>query len=174
MIRKFTNIPKEAIYDVMDSPVGALRIIATDAGLHAIMWDVDTQELPFPKQMHPIIEETKRQLSEYFAGTRRAFDLPLAIDGTPFQKRVWQELAKIPYGETISYGEQARRIGDKNKARAVGCANGHNPLSIVIPCHRVIGASGKLTGFAGGLDKKSHLLELESNLVRHPRPDTFA
>jgi methylated-DNA-[protein]-cysteine S-methyltransferase len=105
--------------------------------------------------------EVRRQLGEYFAGERREFDLPLAPQGTPFERAVWAELAKIPFGETRSYGEIARTLGRPGAARAVGRANGANPLPIVVPCHRVIGADGSLTGFGGGLDVKSRLLELE-------------
>ena len=107
------------------------------------------------------LEEAARQLREYFAGQRTAFELPLAPDGTTFQKRVWRELQEIPYGETISYGELARRAGNAKASRAVGAANGANPIPIVIPCHRVIGANGKLTGFGGGLPIKEALLALE-------------
>jgi methylated-DNA-[protein]-cysteine S-methyltransferase len=106
-------------------------------------------------------DDVVTQLQEYFAGTRRQFDLPLAPEGTPFQQRVWRALLEIPYGETISYGELAGQIGQRNASRAVGLANGSNPLSIVIPCHRVIGANGKLTGYGGGLPNKERLLALE-------------
>lgn len=109
------------------------------------------------------IIKTKQQLNEYFDGKREMFNIPLAINGTDFQKQAWQELQKIPYGETISYGEQAQRIGDRKKARAMGMANGRNPISIIIPCHRVIGANGSLTGFGGGIDRKAYLLEMEQS-----------
>ena len=108
-------------------------------------------------------QQTKKQLEEYFKGKRRLFDVPVVIKGTDFQMQVWEELLKIPYAETISYGEQATRIGDKNKARAVGMANGFNPISILIPCHRVIGSNGHLVGFGGGLDKKAWLLTHEQS-----------
>ena len=101
------------------------------------------------------------QLTEYFAGTRRAFDLPMRLEGTPFQQRVWQELLEIPYGDTWSYGQLAKRIGNPNGSRAVGLANGQNPISILVPCHRVIGADGSLTGYGGGLERKSWLLAHE-------------
>jgi methylated-DNA-[protein]-cysteine S-methyltransferase len=104
---------------------------------------------------------TARQLSEYFAGTRREFDLPLRLDGTPFQQRVWRELVEIPYGETWSYGQLATRIGNPKASRAVGLANGQNPISILVPCHRVIGANGSLTGYGGGLERKRWLLSHE-------------
>lgn len=103
----------------------------------------------------------REQLAEYFAGRRREFDVPLKLHGTPFQQRVWQELVRIPFGETISYAELARRIGNRAACRAVGAANGRNPISILVPCHRVIGTSGKLTGYGGGLDNKQRLLVWE-------------
>ena len=107
------------------------------------------------------LDAWRTQLDEYFAGTRTRFDLPLRLHGTPFQVEVWEQLRRIPYGETISYGELARRVGNANASRAVGLANGQNPLPIVVPCHRVIGANGKLTGYGGGLPIKARLLELE-------------
>jgi methylated-DNA-[protein]-cysteine S-methyltransferase len=110
----------------------------------------------------PIFQQAATQLMEYFAHQRTAFSLPLAPTGTEFQKRVWAELEKIPYGQTISYGELARRIGNPQASRAVGLANGKNPISIIVPCHRVIGASGKLTGYGGGLSRKEALLALEA------------
>ncbi|MDR3671218.1 MAG: methylated-DNA--[protein]-cysteine S-methyltransferase [Holophaga sp.] len=113
-----------------------------------------------PEPLAPV----RRQLEEYFRGERRAFDLPLALRGTPFQLRVWAELQRIPYGATISYGELARRLGDPNLTRAVGAANGANPVSIIVPCHRVIGADGSLTGYGGGLENKRALLALEKGL----------
>ncbi|HYP39237.1 MAG TPA: methylated-DNA--[protein]-cysteine S-methyltransferase, partial [Chloroflexia bacterium] len=112
----------------------------------------------------PPFEEAKRQLSEYFSGTLTRFDLPLAPQGTQFQGRVWEELQKIPYGTTISYGELARRIGNANASRAVGLANGRNPISIIVPCHRVIGANGKLTGYGGGLPRKQARLAFEATV----------
>jgi methylated-DNA-[protein]-cysteine S-methyltransferase len=158
-------LPVDAMYDEMSSPVGTLTIIASIAGLHAILWsNLDREKILLSLRQsntEKIIAQTKNQLTEYFQGTRKTFDLPLAMQGTDFQRAVWNELINIPYGTTISYAEQAKRIGDKNKARAVGMANGLNPIPIVIPCHRVIGSQGKLVGFAGGLDKKSFLLNLE-------------
>jgi methylated-DNA-[protein]-cysteine S-methyltransferase len=110
---------------------------------------------------HPLLVEAERQLGEYFAGSRRRFDLKLDPEGTAFQKKVWQALLTIPFGETRSYGQIARQVGSPNAVRAVGAANGRNPISIVTPCHRVIGSTGKLTGFGGGLDAKAYLLALE-------------
>jgi methylated-DNA-[protein]-cysteine S-methyltransferase len=156
----------------IDSPVGELRLIASERGLRAILWgsedaariaSIDDAELV--EGTTPLLDEAVRQLEEYFAGTRREFDLPLDPLGTPFQQSAWMVLRSIPYGQTISYGQQASRLGDPNKARAVGAANGKNPLSIVVPCHRVIGSGGQLTGFAAGLDVKSWLLDHE----RQPR-----
>jgi methylated-DNA-[protein]-cysteine S-methyltransferase len=157
------------VYDQIDSPVGVLTMVGSNAGLHAILWDVQWAQKKYMSFLsdlksapdHLVIIQTKKQLEEYFQGKRKTFNLPLVISGTNFQKQVWHELLKIPYGQMISYGEQAARIGDANKARAVGAANGRNPISIVIPCHRVIGKKGGLTGFAGGLEKKAYLLDLE-------------
>ena len=118
--------------------------------------------------------ETKRQLAAYFAGQRTEFDLPLAPQGTEFQQKVWQELRRIPYGETLSYGALARRIGSPNASRAVGLANGRNPISIIVPCHRVIGASGKLTGYGGGLSRKEILLTLEAGAKQPEQASLFA
>jgi len=114
---------------------------------------------------NPILARAEIQLREYFSGKRTVFDIPLAPEGTEFRKLVWQQLAKIPYGQTISYGEQARRLGRPSAARAVGAANGKNPIGIIIPCHRVIGATGSLTGFAGGIESKRKLLALEADFV---------
>ena len=110
---------------------------------------------------HPVLVETERQLGEYFAGERRTFDVPLSFAGTDFQKRVWAALLAIPFGETRSYGEIADQLGAPGASRAVGAANGRNPISIIAPCHRVLGSNGKLTGFAGGLEAKAFLLDLE-------------
>ena len=161
--------PDGATYDVMNSPVGELIIITSPKGLHAILWDIDLKNPKYKKTINTLIKnknektilKTKKQLTEYFQGKRRTFDLPLVLNGTDFQMKAWRQLQKIPYAKTISYGEQAARIGDKKKARAVGMANGLNPISIIIPCHRVIGSNGKLVGFGGGLDKKAFLLALE-------------
>ena len=170
-IRTARLLPKDATYAEMNSPVGTLTLITSGAGLHAIFWDVDCDSLDYKKmiltltksQNDPIILETKKQLTEYFQGKRKVFDLPLVPQGTDFQIKAWQQLLKISYGSTISYGDQAEKMGNKNKARAVGMANRANPISIIIPCHRVIGCTGDLVGFAGGLDKKTYLLELEKN-----------
>jgi methylated-DNA-[protein]-cysteine S-methyltransferase len=152
----------------MDSPVGQLTIIATDAGLAAVLWegeDLPAVRVDASRQepAHPVVAETMRQLDEYFAGRRTSFALPLDVTGTPFQLKVWEALRTIPFGETRSYAEIAARIGRPRAVRAVGAANGRNPVSIVTPCHRVIGSTGKLTGFAAGLDTKARLLALEGS-----------
>lgn len=153
-------------YKTMKSPVGLLTLIAGERGLTAILWENDAParvriDTVCEDNTHAVLVETEKQLGEYFAGRRTDFSLPLDMHGTEFQKKVWQGLLSIPYGQTRSYGELARQIGQPTASRAVGAANGKNPISIVVPCHRVIGSSGKLTGFAGGLDVKEFLLNLE-------------
>lgn len=154
-------------YKHMSSPVGRLTLVATDNGLAAILWENDPpgrvrlNVAPETKD-HPVLVETERQLEEYFAGRRTEFALTLDPSGTAFQRRVWDALLTIPFGETRSYTQIARQIGHPTAMRAVGAANGRNPLSIVVPCHRVVGSTGALTGFAGGLDVKAYLLALES------------
>lgn len=152
---------------VMPSPVGALTLIASDLGLTAILWQDDNPNrvhLPAMQEdpTHPVLVETERQLNEYFAGTRTTFTMTLDFVGTEFQKKVWQALVAIPFGETRSYADIARDIGNPKAVRAVGAANGKNPISIIAPCHRVIGSNGKLTGFAGGLEVKAFLLKIET------------
>ena len=144
---------------VIDSPVGRLELAATDEALTRIEFGSE-DELRAPDD--PVLQETQRQLEEYFAGDRLAFDLPLAPQGTGFQRQVWAALLEIPYAETWSYARLARHIGLPTAFRAVGAANGQNPIPIVIPCHRVVGANGKLTGYGGGLPRKKLLLELEA------------
>ena len=151
---------------VVDSPVGALTIVASDDGLRAVLWpDDDPSRVRLAEATedpsHPVIAATAGQLAEYFDGERTDFDLPLDPVGTEFQRAAWEALRAIPYGTTVSYGEQAEQMGDRRKARAVGAANGRNPISIVVPCHRVVGSNGALTGFAGGTDVKAWLLEHE-------------
>lgn len=164
-MRRGLFLPIDAGYDVMNSPVGELTVITSSQGLHAILWDNDCSDKiisALNRSAHEkIMVATKKQLDEYFQGKRKKFDLPLVIKGTDFQMQVWKELLNIPYAQTISYGEQAEKVGNKNKARAVGMANGCNPISIVIPCHRVIGSNGDLVGFGGGIEKKKYLLALE-------------
>lgn len=160
----------------VDSPVGRLTLVAGEHGLRAVLWptekdgrvtlpdstaDVAASGSAAQPAVRQVLDDTAAQLREYFAGARREFDLPLDPHGTEFQRLAWQVLRTIPYGTTITYGEQASRLGDRNKSRAVGAANGRNPISIVVPCHRVVGSTGSLTGFAGGLDTKSWLLQFE-------------
>lgn len=158
-------------YKFVSTPVGQLKLVASDNGLVAILWENDSPrrvrlaELVQDDQQ-PLLLEAERQLEEYFAGRRQRFDIPLDMRGTPFQKNVWNALLAIPFGEKRSYGELAHKLGKPRASRAVGAANGRNPISIVVPCHRVIGASGKLTGFAGGLEVKAHLLNHETNGTR--------
>ena len=150
----------------MPSPVGRLTLVAGDAGLVAILWENDD-----PKRVRlgslaedendAVLGETERQLNAYFAGALKAFTIPLDFRGTDFQKRVWAALLTIPFGETRSYAEVARAIGKPTACRAVGAANGRNPISIIAPCHRVVGTDGRLTGFAGGLAAKEQILKLE-------------
>ena len=155
-------------YKLMPSPVGQLTLVARDGKLTAILWE---KERPNRVRLgtlqeasnSPILLETERQLKEYFAGARNRFELELDFAGTDFQKKVWQALLTIPFGETRSYSQIAAQIGNPKAVRAVGAANGRNPISIVAPCHRVIGASGGLTGFAGGLEAKQYLLALEDH-----------
>lgn len=153
-------------YKKCESPVGKLTLVANNEGLVAILWENDNPDrVPLepltPEQNHPVLLETERQLHDYFAGKRKAFDLNLDFKGTDFQKKVWSALLTIPFGETRTYAQIATQIGSPKAVRAVGAANGKNPISIVAPCHRVIGTSGKLTGFAGGLKNKAKLLDLE-------------
>lgn len=156
-------------FKTFPSPVGELKLVAGDDGLVAILWqddDPDRVRLARLEERpdHPVLVETGRQLSAYFRGARGSFDLPLDFRGTDFQKLVWAALLTIPFGETRSYGQIAQQIGRPSASRAVGAANGRNPISIVAPCHRVIGSGGALTGFAGGIAAKRYLLELEGRL----------
>jgi methylated-DNA-[protein]-cysteine S-methyltransferase len=156
------------IFKTAASPVGLLKVVASDAGLAAVLWENDDPHRvrlgPMVKATaHPILAETGRQLAAYFEGSLKAFNIPLDFKGTEFQKRVWAALLTIPFGETRSYGQIAYQIGHPTAARAVGAANGRNPISIFAPCHRVVGASGALTGFAGGLEAKRYLLDLEAS-----------
>ena len=151
------------------SPVGPLTAVATDHGLRAVLWPEDERiafdSTPVEAPGHPVLDAVEAQLGEYFAGDRVAFDVPLDLRGTDFQVSVWQALAEIPFGETSTYGDQAARIGRPKAARAVGAANGMNPVSIVLPCHRIVGKDGSLTGFAGGLDTKRFLLDHEQAIA---------
>ena len=159
-------------YKTMKSSVGRLKLIASERGLAAILWENDDPKrvrlAPLVEdENHPVLLEAERQLNDYFAGKLKKFSLRFDFAGTEFQKEVWRALAAIPFGETRSYGDIARQIGRPKAVRAVGAANGRNPISIIVPCHRVIGSNGKLTGFAGGLESKAFLLKTESEKV-HP------
>ncbi|HEX7673945.1 MAG TPA: methylated-DNA--[protein]-cysteine S-methyltransferase [Bdellovibrio sp.] len=154
-------------YKEMKSPVGRLKLISDDHALVAVLWENDPpMRVPLDEaahdKNHPVLVQAEDELNEYFAGTRTRFSVPLNPHGTDFQKSVWMQLRKIPYGETRSYKDLAVAIGNPSACRAVGAANGKNPLSIIVPCHRVIGSNGTLTGFAGGLEFKNYLLNLES------------
>ncbi len=157
-------------YIVAETPIGPLTVVSGDQGLRAVSFG---RTIP-PGVAHDLAQNTPvvAQLNEYFAGSRRDFDLTLDLDGTPFQQNVWQALLSIPYGETRSYGEIARAIGKPRAARAVGMANHENPVSIVVPCHRVIGHDGCLVGYGGGLDIKTALLELEGSSTPKERKTT--
>jgi len=169
-------------YKEIPSPVGELKLVASDAALIAVLWENDRPnrvklgELIL-KPNHPVLRKTEKQLAEYFAGKRTGFELALAPEGTAFQRRVWDALLEIPFGETTSYGAIAQRIGRPAASRAVGAANGRNPIAIIVPCHRVIGANGALTGFGGGLPAKTFLLTHERAIrpgKRSPAQLSFA
>ncbi|QNP39983.1 methylated-DNA--[protein]-cysteine S-methyltransferase [Lysobacter solisilvae (ex Woo and Kim 2020)] len=164
------------IYRRIDSPVGPLLIAGADDGVRLIEFHAPRHPVApgadWREGDHAVLRTLQQQLQEYFVGKRRRFELPLAPQGTDFQRQVWWELAGIPFGGTISYTELAQRVGRPTATRAVGAANGRNPLPIVLPCHRVIGADGSLTGFGGGLPTKQFLLQLEGALPREV--DLFA
>jgi methylated-DNA-[protein]-cysteine S-methyltransferase len=157
------------VYTRMESPVGSLLLAGDEAGLRSVSFETSNRADGVREDWvadGAALEEVERQLRAYFAGELREFDLELAPVGTEFQLRVWKALREIPYGQTISYGELARRVGNIKASRAVGLANGCNPIAIIVPCHRVIGSDGSLTGFGGGLRNKEILLELESGQGR--------
>jgi methylated-DNA-[protein]-cysteine S-methyltransferase len=155
------------VYKIVPSPIGNLKLVGSNKGLAAILWENDNPRRvrvrpDIEDDEHPVLLETERQLKEYFQGKRDSFSLKLDPLGTKFQNDVWQALLAIPYGETRSYAQIAKQLGNPRATHAVGAANERNPISIIVPCHRVIGSSGKLTGFAGGLEAKAHLLRLEN------------
>ena len=159
------------VFKIIPSPIGNLKLVGSDNGLAAILWENDNPQrvrvrTDAEDNRHPVLLEAERQLNEYFEGKRTSFSIGLDPMGTKFQNDVWRELSAIPFGETRSYRQIAQRLGNPRATRAVGAANGRNPIAIVVPCHRVIGSSGKLTGFAGGLEAKAHLLSLEGNSCR--------
>ena len=153
-------------YKFMTSPIGPLKLVASDRGLVGILWENDNPRRVRLTELveradHPVLVRAEKELNEYFTGMRSGFTVPLDMRGTPFQRQVWEALLGIPFGETRTYGQLALQLGNPKATRAVGAANGRNPIAILVPCHRVIGHSGKLTGFAGGLDAKAYLLKLE-------------
>jgi methylated-DNA-[protein]-cysteine S-methyltransferase len=157
-------------FKTVPSPVGELKLIASAAGLAAILWENDDPSRVrlsplIEDKTHPVLTEAERQIERYFAGKLKSFSIKLDLAGTEFQKQVWKALLTIPFGETRNYGQIAKQIGKPRAARAVGAASGRNPVCIIAPCHRVIGADGKLTGFAGGLKAKALLLELEAKMA---------
>ena len=161
----------QLVYMYMESPVGALKLVAHDQALVAVMWDNEDHKRVRLAELieniqHPLLLKVKQQLEQYFAGQRQQFNLPLDFQGTDFQQQVWRALLTIPYGETRRYKDIALQIGNEKAVRAVGAANGRNPISIIAPCHRVIGSGGALVGFAGGLDKKQILLSLEQGQIQ--------
>jgi methylated-DNA-[protein]-cysteine S-methyltransferase len=173
-------IAEQTATAIIDTPIGPLMLVATDRGLRAVMWPGEepgrvklevgggANDPIANKAAEAIVEAATEQLTEYFDGERTTFEVPLDPIGTDFQQTAWAALRTIPYGETISYGEQAARLGDRRKARAVGAANGRNPISIIVPCHRVVGSTGALVGFAGGLDTKAWLLDHELSVRWRP------
>jgi methylated-DNA-[protein]-cysteine S-methyltransferase len=162
-----------------DSPVGELALVASAEGLVAVLWPVDVRvplasvPVRVERATNSILASTATQLDEYFAGHRTNFDIPLVPEGTEFQREAWAALRLIPFGETRSYAQQAQTIGRPNAVRAIGAANGRNPISIIVPCHRVIGSNGSLTGFGGGLDAKSFLLNHERRVAGLVAPTLF-
>ena len=162
-------------YVDFETPIGRMRVVGDAERIDRVDLPRSAGRQPDPAwkegrgTLPAALAAARRQLTEYFAGKRRDFDLPLAAGGTPFQQRVWDALRRIPYGETISYGELARRIGKPTASRAVGAANGRNPIAIVVPCHRVIGADGTLIGYGGGLPVKEALLALERRIAAPSR-----
>lgn len=158
----------QIVWTCLESPLGPLRLVAAGGALRGVYLP-DQRRAPEPagheRADEPVLRRAREQLSEYFAGARRRFDLPLDPQGTPFQRAVWSALAEIDFGETRSYAALARALGRPSAARAVGAANGRNPVGIIVPCHRVIGSDAKLVGYAGGLDRKQWLLAHEARLV---------
>ena len=156
-------------YDFYESPHGQMLLIANDEGISGIYFD-GQKHLPRVESAwrrdagHALLRQAKRELAEYFGGERQRFETALAPDGTPFQRAVWKAISTVDFGKTISYGELARRAGSPGNARAAGAATGRNPISIIVPCHRIVGSNGSLTGYAGGLDRKRALLALESGI----------
>ena len=168
-MRAMKRFPADCVYQRITSPLGGLIVVVKPSELHAILWESDLENSSTANAMaalelvdhHELVTEVGVQLNQYFQRQRRNFQLPICFDGTAFQQGVWNTLLDIPYGKTCSYQAQAERMGGREKVRAVATANGANPISIVVPCHRVIGKNGSLTGYAGGLSAKQYLLDLE-------------
>jgi methylated-DNA-[protein]-cysteine S-methyltransferase len=160
------------VYKSMESAIGVLKLVGSDRGLAGVLWEHDDSLQQFgavaEDPRHPVLVQAQQQLDEYFSGSRKRFTVPLDFTGTEFQNKVWNALRTIPFGETRSYGAIAHQIGSSKAVRAVGAANGRNPIPIIVPCHRVIGADGTLTGFAGGLEIKARLLALEGRALTPP------
>lgn len=168
MAHETHHIPDDGrLWEMLESPIGVLLVVVSDTGVKRIDFvDHNTKSVlarNTARQQHPILKDALQQLTEYFNGSRTAFSLPLNLSGTEFQQQAWLALARIPYGHTMTYGEQAASIGRPKAVRAIGAANSKNPVAIVLPCHRVIGADGSLTGYAGGMDKKIWLLDHEQH-----------
>jgi methylated-DNA-[protein]-cysteine S-methyltransferase len=166
IIRRLVMTTGSYVYKSIASPYGKLKLVASEKGLAAVLWENDDPRRVRLGALKPgsdnrFLNEAEKQLKAYFAGRLKKFTVPLDFKGTDFQKSVWAALLTIPFGETRSYGEIARQIGRPEASRAVGAANGRNPISIITPCHRVLGSNGRLTGFAGGLEAKDHLLKHE-------------
>ncbi len=162
MTRKVRLPAAKSYFAYYDSPIGLIEIGGTPDGITSLFF---VEERRSGVATNDVCEEAVKQISEYFAGSRQEFDLPITMDGTEFQQQVWQELRSIPFGQTVSYGDVARSIGKPSAVRAVGAANGDNPVSIIVPCHRVIGSNGGLTGYGGGLERKQWLLKHEGGLL---------
>jgi methylated-DNA-[protein]-cysteine S-methyltransferase len=167
----------QLVSTTIETPIGTLTLVGSTVGLRAVLWpDDDPARVRLGERSEgtadPVLADAAAQLAEYFRGTRTEFDLPLDPVGTDFQRAAWDALRQIPYAATISYGDQAAWMGDRRKARAVGAANARNPLSIVVPCHRVVGSTGSLTGFAGGVETKAWLLAHERRHAGHAAADT--
>jgi methylated-DNA-[protein]-cysteine S-methyltransferase len=159
------------LHTTIDSPIGELLLLGDGQALHQVSMQGGRRPVhvdPHWTRGDDAFDDVRRQLGEYFDGSRRVFDLPLSLEGNEFELRVWSALRQIEYGETVSYGEIARRIGAPSAARAVGLANGRNPVAVIVPCHRVIGADGSLTGYGGGLERKRLLLDLEAGVLPLP------
>jgi methylated-DNA-[protein]-cysteine S-methyltransferase len=158
------NSTEQILYTTIESPIGELLLVSDGDALRGLYMQDGRKPRTIGAGWAPSpapFTDVQAQLEEYFAGRRTTFDVPLAAEGAPFERRVWRALEDIPYGETVSYGEIARRVGQPTAARAVGLANGRNPIAVIVPCHRVIGANGTLTGYGGGLERKRLLIELE-------------